>query len=236
MNPTILVSGCTKGIGLAVVNIFAQNGFNVAGCARDKEALQALFIELSTQYPKQRFFMEVCDVSNAEMLKLFAQDVINEFKTIEVLVNNAGVFMPGTILNEPEGALEIQFQTNVASAYYLCQIIGNNMLGSGHGHIFNICSTASITAYTNGGSYCISKYAMLGLNQVLRAELKEKNIKVTAILPGATLTNSWKGTDLPDERFIPSEDIAKLVYNAYTLSPQTNVEEILVRPIKGDIA
>jgi NADP-dependent 3-hydroxy acid dehydrogenase YdfG len=76
---------------------------------------------------------------------------------------------------------------------------------------------------------------MLGLNQVLRQELKDKNIKVTAVLPGATLTDSWKGTDLPKERFIPAEDIAKLVYNAYTLSPQTNVEEILVRPILGDI-
>lgn len=235
MNPTILVSGCTKGIGLAIVKIFAHHGFNVAGCARNKADLQALFIDLSASYPKQQFFMEACDVSNTEMLKIFAEDVLKEFKSIHVLVNNAGVFMPGTILDEPENALETQFQTNVASAYYLCQIIGKNMLGSGRGHIFNICSTASITAYTNGGSYCISKYAMLGLNQVLRQELKDKNIKVTAILPGATLTDSWKGSELPAERFIPSEDIAKLVYNAYTLSPQTNVEEILVRPILGDI-
>jgi short-subunit dehydrogenase len=235
MNPSILISGCTKGIGLSITKIFAQHGFNVAGCARNKSELQALFTELSTSYPTQQFFMEACDVSSSEMLKLFAQDVINEFKTIDVLVNNAGVFLPGTILDEPEGALETQFQTNVASAYYLSQIIGKNMLGSGRGHIFNICSTASITAYTNGGSYCISKYAMLGLNQVLRQELKEKNIKVTAILPGATLTESWKGSDLPPQRFIPADDIAKLVYNAYTLSPQTNVEEILVRPILGDI-
>lgn len=235
MIPTILVSGCTKGIGLAIVNIFAANGFNVAGCARDKNALQELFTSLTLKYPNQQFLMETCDVSKAETLKIFAENVLKEFKTIAVLVNNAGVFLPGTILTEPEGALELQFQTNVASAYYLCQIIGKNMLGSGRGHIFNICSTASITAYTNGGSYCISKYAMLGLNQVLRQELKDKNIKVTAILPGATLTDSWKGSELPAERFIPSADIAKLVFNAYNLSPQTNVEEILVRPILGDI-
>lgn len=235
MNPSILVSGCTKGIGLSIVNIFAKHGFNVAGCARNKSALQSLFIELSTNYPTQKFFMESCDVSNSESIKIFAEDVLKEFKTIDVLVNNAGVFMPGSILSEPEGALEMQFNTNVASAYYLSKTIGNNMVKNGSGHIFNICSTASITAYTNGGSYCISKYAMLGLNQVLREELKEKNIKVTAILPGATLTDSWKGSELPPERFIPSDDIAKLVYNAFTLSPQTNVEEILVRPILGDI-
>ena len=235
MNPSILVSGCTKGIGLAIVNIFSANGFNVAGCARNSSELKLLHTNLTQNYPNQEFFFESCDVSNTESLKQFAKKAIHTFKSIEVLVNNAGIFMPGTIIDEPENALEIQFQTNVASAYYLCQIIGKNMLEAGHGHIFNICSTASITAYTNGGSYCISKYAMLGLNQVLRQELKDKNIKVTALLPGATLTDSWKGTELPDERFIPANDIAKLVYNAYTLSPQTNVEEILVRPIKGDI-
>jgi short-subunit dehydrogenase len=235
MNPTLLVSGCTKGIGLAIVNIFSANGFNVAGCARNTTELNELHTKLSNTYPNQNFFFETCDVSRTDTLKQFAHKALNHFKSIDVLVNNAGVFLPGTILAEPEHALEFQFQTNVASAYYLCQIIGKNMLENGHGHIFNICSTASITAYTNGGSYCISKYAMLGLNQVLRQELKDKNIKVTAVLPGATLTDSWKGTDLPKERFIPAEDIAKLVYNAYTLSPQTNVEEILVRPILGDI-
>jgi short-subunit dehydrogenase len=130
MNPSILISGCTKGIGLSITKIFAQHGFNVAGCARNKSELQALFTELSTSYPTQQFFMEACDVSSSEMLKLFAQDVINEFKTIDVLVNNAGVFLPGTILDEPEGALETQFQTNVASAYYLSQIISLSTFAS----------------------------------------------------------------------------------------------------------
>jgi NADP-dependent 3-hydroxy acid dehydrogenase YdfG len=115
MNPTILVSGCTKGIGLAIVNIFAANGFNVAGCARDKNALQELFTSLTLKYPNQQFLMETCDVSNAELLKIFAENVLKEFKTVEVLVNNAGVFLPGTILTEPEGSLELQLQTNVDS-------------------------------------------------------------------------------------------------------------------------
>jgi short-subunit dehydrogenase len=235
MRPTILVSGCTKGIGLSVVWQFAQQGFNVAGCARNEQDLKDLFTQLSMKFPKQQFFMEACDVSNTELLKVFATDVLNEFKQIDVLVNNAGIFMPGAILEEEDGAFEKQYLTNVSSAYYLCRIIGAHMVKQGSGHIFNVCSTASITAYTNGGSYAISKYAMLGLNQVLREELKPKKVKVTAILPGATLTNSWNGTNLPPERFIPATDIGKLIWGAYDLSPQTNVEEILVRPIEGDI-
>ncbi|MBP7511411.1 MAG: SDR family oxidoreductase [Bacteroidia bacterium] len=235
MRPTILVSGCTKGIGLSVVWQFAQQGFNVAGCARNEQDLKDLFTQLSMKFPKQQFFMEVCDVSKTELLKVFAADVLNEFKQIDVLFNNAGVFMPGSILEEDEGAFEKQYLTNVSSAYYLCRIIGGHMVKRGFGHIFNVCSTASITSYTNGGSYAISKYAMFGLNQSLREELKTKKVKVTALLPGATLTNSWNGTNLPPERFIPATDIAKLVWNTYDLSPQTNVEEILVRPIEGDI-
>jgi NADP-dependent 3-hydroxy acid dehydrogenase YdfG len=104
------------------------------------------------------------------------------------------------------------------------------------GYVFNICSTASIKAYPNGGSYCISKFALLGMTKVLREELKEHNVKVTAILPGATLTDSWKGTDVPENRFIKPTDIAETIWNAYLLSKNTVIEEILIRPQLGDLS
>ena len=126
-------------------------------------------------------------------------------------------------------------ETNVSSAYHLTRAILPFMIEKNSGHIFNICSTASLKAYPDGGSYCISKYAMLGLNQVLREELKGQDIKVTAVFPGATYTDSWKNSGLPEERFIPASDIAKLIWSAYDLSDTTNVEEILVRPVLGDI-
>ncbi|MBC7382504.1 MAG: SDR family oxidoreductase [Bacteroidia bacterium] len=235
MLKTILVSGCTKGIGLSIVKKFASHGFNVAGCARNSKELSALLNELSTTYLTQKFFFRVCDVAEKELLKIFASEVIREFGTIEVLVNNAGEFIPGTIENEAEGVFEKLMQVNVSSTYHLTRAVLPVMQKNKKGHIFNICSTASITPYTNGGSYCISKYAMMGLNQVLREELKNKNIKVTALLPGATLTNSWAGTSLPEDRFIPADDIAKLVWAAFDLSDSSNVEEILIRPTEGDI-
>lgn len=103
------------------------------------------------------------------------------------------------------------------------------------GHIFNICSIASIQAYPNGGSYAISKSAMLGFSRCLREELKTDNIRVTAVMPGATLTASWAGTDLPDERFMKVEDIANTIHSAYQLSNHSVVEEIIIRPQLGDI-
>ena len=102
-------------------------------------------------------------------------------------------------------------------------------------HIFNMCSIASITAYPNGGSYGISKFALLGYTKVLRQELKEQNIKVTAIMPGATWSDSWAGVELPYERLMEAKDIAESVWAAYNLGKSAVVEEIVIRPQLGDL-
>lgn len=236
MSPkTVLVTGCTKGIGRALVEVFAKNGYHVAGCSRNKEDLTALFVELSSQFPNQRFFLEVCDASDSELVKIFGQDVLKEFGSLDVLINNAGVFMPGSIGEEANGAFEKQWQTNVGSAYHLSRTVLPAMKNAKSGLIINICSTAGITAYPNGGSYCISKFAMRGMSKVLREELKQEGIRVSTIIPGATLTDSWNGTDLPESRFMPVEDIANMVFAISELSPRTVVEEIVLRPQEGDI-
>lgn len=98
-----------------------------------------------------------------------------------------------------------------------------------------MCSVASIKAYPNGGSYSISKFALLGFTKALREELKPYNIKVTALVTGATLTDSWKGTSLPPSRFMKPEDVAQSIWDIAHLSDNTVVEEILLRPMLGDI-
>jgi NADP-dependent 3-hydroxy acid dehydrogenase YdfG len=89
--------------------------------------------------------------------------------------------------------------------------------------------------YVNGGSYCITKFALLGFTKVLRAELISTPIRVTAILPGAVETPSWESAGLPSERFIPPADIANAVWACYQMAPSTVVEELVVRPLLGDI-
>jgi short-subunit dehydrogenase len=124
---------------------------------------------------------------------------------------------------------------NLYSAYYATRGLVHSMRERRSGHIFNICSVASIKAYPNGGAYAISKFAMLGFSKCLREELKPFNIRVTAVMPGATKTRSWEGANLPDERFMKTEDIAETVYAAYLLSERSVVEEIILRPQLGDI-
>jgi short-subunit dehydrogenase len=98
-----------------------------------------------------------------------------------------------------------------------------------------MCSIASIMAYPNGGSYTISKFALLGFSKCLREEMKTKGIKVTAILPGATWSDSWRGADFPEKRLMEAIDIAKAVWSCYNMSDSAVVEELLIRPQLGDL-
>ena len=231
MKKSIIISGGSQGIGKALVKKFLENGFQVFTCARNAEKLESLKRELN--HPLLHTF--VADLSDKKQVSNFAQWILNQETKIDVLINSAGYFLPGQIQNEEDGVLESQIEANLFSAYHLTKAILPSMQKSNSGHIFTICSTASITAYTAGGSYCISKFALLGFTKVLREELKTQGIKVTAVLPGATLTPAWDGVNLPDSRFIPAEDVANTIFSASIMSTSTVIEEILIRPQLGDI-
>ncbi|HLP50000.1 MAG TPA: SDR family oxidoreductase [Chitinophagales bacterium] len=233
MNKKIVVTGATKGIGRAIADKFATAGWDVAICARSKDDLEAF----STSHAERSasLITAVVDVSKKEDVITFAEMVNKDFGAVDIVINNAGIFIPGQVINEEDGTLEKLIETNLYSAYHLTRTLLPGMLKKKSGHIFNLCSVASIQAYPNGGSYSISKFALLGFSKALREELKEHSIKVTALIAGATLTNSWKGTDLPDTRFMKPEDIAQSVWDVYHLSESTVVEEILLRPLLGDI-
>ena len=131
--------------------------------------------------------------------------------------------------------MEEMMQVNFFSAYHLTRKLLPAMIAAGSGHIFNICSVASLKAYKGGGSYSVSKFALLGFTHNLREELKTKNIKVTAVIPGAAYTDSWKQSGLDEKRFMQDKDIAEMVFAASRLSPSACVEEIVMRPQLGDI-
>jgi short-subunit dehydrogenase len=183
----------------------------------------------------EKVYYEQCDMGQRDDIQMFSGHIMDFFGQIDILVNNAGLFVPGKITEEAEGSLERMMEVNVFSTYHLTRDLFQVIKASKRPHIFNMCSTASITAYENGGSYCISKFALLGLTKVLRAELRNSHVKVTAVLPGPTYTPSWQGSGLPEERFIRAAEIADLVYATYSLPGNAVVEELLVRPQLGDI-
>lgn len=234
MRKSILVTGGTKGIGRAIVERFAGEGFDVFTCARNEADLLELKKSLEEKYPEIQVLASVADLSKKEEVNRFA-DEVKSITIPDVLVNNTGIFLPGALHDEPDGNFEFMMQTNLFSAYYLSRAFVKEMITRRSGHIFSMGSIAGLTAYPNGGSYAVSKWAMLGMTKCLREELKPHQVKVTSILPGATLTDSWAGVDLPTERFVGAQDVAESVWAAYNLSPQTVVEEVIIRPQLGDI-
>jgi hypothetical protein len=235
MKKLVVVTGGTKGIGRAVIEKFLANGFDAATCSRKEKELIDLKQHLEKRYAGSRVFTTSADLSDKAQVKSFTEFITGLNRPVNVLVNNAGYFVPGSISTEPEGTLESMMNANLYSAYHTTRGIVPAMKANQTGHIFNICSIASIKAYANGGSYAITKFAMLGFSKCLREELKNDNIRVTAILPGATKTASWEGVNLPDERFMKVEDVAEMIYAAWAISGRSVVEEILIRPQLGDI-
>ena len=223
---TALVTGASKGIGLAIARRFADAGSKVVVCARDVDAVARAHPELQCI---------ACDMADKAQVQALARTFLERHGAPELLVNNAGAYLPGSIHEEDDGTFEAMIAVNVASAYHLTRALLPPMIARGSGTIINICSTASVTQYVNGGSYGIAKHALHGFNKTLREELKPHGIRVVALLPGATLTASWAGTDLPEERFMPAEDVAELAWTAWSLSGRSVVEELLVRPMLGDI-
>ena len=234
MNKLLAVTGGTKGIGRAIIERFAKAGFDIVTCARKEVDLTQLKNVIEGSFGVKVYSFKA-DMAIKEEVSLFADFVKSIQQPLDVLVNNAGYFIPGSVLDEADGALESMINSNVFSAYYMSRALVPDMKALRHGHIFNMCSIASIKAYPNGGSYAISKFALLGFSKVLREELKEFGVRVTAILPGATRTASWDGVDLPDDRFMKAEDVADTVFAAYALSDRSVVEEIIIRPQLGDI-
>ncbi len=230
----IIITGASQGIGYAIAEAFAKAGYNLFLCSKTPANIKAASEQLAAAYPNATIYFQAADLSQKEQCVNFIDWCLQKGKP-HILVNNAGFFLPGNIADEAAETLEQQMAANLYSAYHTTRAALPAMIQNGNGHIFNICSIASLQAYTNGGSYSISKFALLGFSKNLRLELKDKGIKVTAICPGATYTNSWAGSGVDPERIMEANDIAKMIFAAAHLSPQAVVEDIVMRPQLGDL-
>ncbi|MBE5319096.1 SDR family oxidoreductase [Pedobacter sp. MR2016-19] len=224
-----VITGATKGIGRAIATKFAQNGYDLILVARGVDELKKFRQELIPY--GNAVFTHSADCSVKEEVYNFLNSTNVDFDHVTVLVNNVGIFLPGSMLDEDDETFEKQQHLNTNACYYISKFFGKKMRSAQRGHIFNICSVASKVPVKNGGSYSVTKAAMLSLNHVLRQELAPHNVKVTAFLPGSTKTSSWEGTTIPDEKFVQPEDIAETLFTILNLSKGVNVDEVLITPL-----
>jgi len=230
-----IITASTKGMGRATAIAFAKEGINLAICSRHADELAAFKTELADINPGVKVFASVTDCSVKAQVIAFASAAETALGDISIIVNNAGVYEYASILDDKEETFEKHVNTNLMPAYELYRYFGKKMIAAHNGHIFTICSVASLSPIAEAGTYSVTKFALLGLSKVMRTEMEPHGVKVTAIIPGSTLTDSWKGMTVDKDKMVLPEDIASAIVNTYKMSPGANVDEIIIRPTFGQI-
>lgn len=224
-----IVSGATKGIGKAITLALAGEGYDLGLGARNLQELDLLRKEIQALYPYIEVITKSVDFSQKHETRNFAETFLHHWGDIDILVNNVGVYEEDNLDELNESALMKMFNVNFFSAMRLTQPFLPEFKKRKSGHIINICSVLSKKVRKKAVSYSLSKQALYGYTKILRNELRNYDVKVTAILPGSTNTASWDGLDAPVEEFVQPEDVA----NGVLMAIQSNglVEEFEIKPI-----
>ncbi len=230
----VIVSGASQGIGEAIALAFAREpGTHLALLARGAAQLER--VAAACRAAGAGASAHRCDLTVEAEVAQVASRLLGEHGVPEVVVANAGRFHPGSLADTDLAAFHDQLDVNLTSAFLTTRAFLPAMVERGHGHFFYLASVASIRAYPGGAAYTVAKHGLLGLARQAREETRATGVRVTAVLPGATLTPSWDGVPIPPERLMPAADVAEAVVAAWRLSERTVVEEILLRPQEGDV-
>ena len=233
--PLVLITGASQGIGAAIARTFAKETRDVrlALVARNVKNLQVVARACAKLGAKTEAFE--CDVSNEASVALMAEAVAKQFGAVDVLINNAGGFTMAPFVETKVDEFDRMIAVNLRSVFLVTQAFLPAMLKRKSGDIFFMSSIAGLGAYPQAAAYCAAKFGVTGLAQVLRAETREHGIRVCCIHPGATWSPSWEKSGVKPGRIMPAEDIARAILDVHRLSRRTVVEEIILRPQRGDV-
>lgn len=240
------ITGASAGIGEATAHILAANGFNLILIARREDKLTALADTLHKQYNIQTL-LRTLDVRNRSAVAETIEQLPQEWKNIEVLINNAG--LASGLAPVEKGDIDdwdIMIDTNVKGLLYVTRAVTPLMIAFGKGHIINIGSIAGKEVYANGNVYCATKHAVDALNKAMRIDLAQYPIKVTAIHPGAVETEfsivrfhgdteRAKTVYVGFENLV-AQDIAEAIWFALSRPAHVNINELTIMPTAQPIA
>ncbi len=233
--PVILITGASQGIGAAIAKVFARElpGVRLALVARNARNLAAMQRACAKLGAVAEAF--VCDVTDAKAVDAMAKAVTKRFKTVDVLVNNAGVFVAAPFLETKVADFDRIVAANLRSAFLVTRAFVPAMVKRRQGDVFFMSSIAGLDAYPNSTAYCAAKFGVTGLAKVLRAETRGHGVRVCCVHPGATWSPSWSESGVKAERIMPAGDVARAFLDVYRLGRRTVVEEIVLRPQLGDL-
>jgi len=235
MKPVVLITGASQGIGAAIAGVFARKirGVRLALVARNAEKLAATAGACAKSGATAEVFP--CDVADEASVTDMAVAVTKRFGTVDVLINNAGQFMSSPFTETSVADFDRMIAANLRSVFLVSRAFVPGMVKRGGGDVFNMSSIAGLVPFAGDAGYCAAKFGVTGLSKVMRAELKDKGVRVCCVYPGATASPSWKGSGVAEGRMMPAEDVARAFLDIYRLSRRTVVEEIVLRPQQGDL-
>jgi len=211
-NKNALITGAGKGIGKAVAIALAKEGVNLILVSRTKSDIDQLAEETAKLGVKTLALS--ADVSDINSINTAIEKAIAEFKSIDILINSAGIASFGKFLELEPQAWERIIQVNLMGTYYTTRAVIPNMIERQTGDIINISSTAGLNGNALTSAYSASKFAVLGLTDSLMQEMRKHNIRVTALTPSTVATDMAKDLNLTDgnpEKVMQSEDMADLI-------------------------
>ena len=229
---TALITGASRGIGLAIARKFAQQGCNLIITGRDEKSLRHVSRELLRL--KVRVVAVRCDVRDPHSVDALFRSIRREFHRLHILVNNAGIAHANLPVDQlPFPTWKDVFATNVDGTFLVTQAALRMM--SKRATIVNNLSIVATRVFAGSAAYVASKHGALGLSNTLREELRPKGIRVIALMPGATSTEIWNTfwPDAPRKKMMSPATVATAVVNAILLPPNATVESLEILPTVG---
>src|SRR5580692_3148918 len=223
-----IITGASRGIGLAVAHRLGTLGAKVSLCARDIRRLESAADEVRPG--AAGVFAAAVDVTHADQIVAFVQNTEKALGPVDILVNNAGIGYFGPTHEASQANWDSVLDTNLKAVFLASKAVAPGMIQRRGGHIINIASLAGKNAFAGGGIYCASKWGLLGLTECMAEDLRAYGIRVSAICPGSVATDFSPRGKKDISKMLQSEDIAHVVAMIVTQAPQSFISEVLLRP------
>jgi NADP-dependent 3-hydroxy acid dehydrogenase YdfG len=236
----LLITGASKGIGLAIAEKFASQAndpayeLQISICARSNSEIDKARLELEQGFPRLRVFATTCDVSIEAQVKEFAREAEQQFGPVDLLVNNAGFGIFRSIEAMTIDEFDSVLATNLRGVFLMTQAVLPRMISRRSGTIVTISSLAGKNGFAGGAAYCAAKFGVRGLMQSLFFDVREHDIRVVTIFPGSVDTDFFSEAsgagELKSRKALQPEDVAECVLLAHSLSARADISELDLRP------
>ncbi|MFZ0332649.1 MAG: SDR family NAD(P)-dependent oxidoreductase [Candidatus Acidiferrales bacterium] len=225
---TALVTGASRGIGLAIAQRLGQLGARIALCGRHQDTLDAACARLRDEAIDALAL--TADVSHSDQVASLIEKTLARFGAIDFLINNAGTGRFGPVQEFTETDWDAVLDTNLKGVFLVSRAVAPSMISRGHGHIVNISSLAGKNSFAGGSIYCASKWGLLGLTFCMAEDLRAHGIRVTAICPGSVATDFGHPSSKNVQKMLQPHDVAHAVEMVITAEPQSFISEVVMRP------